>query len=103
MPAAILVLAVLIASPLSAAPADAEAPLSCLSADEFRHAVSSGRVMQPARALRHAREAEPGEVVRISLCRRDDDYIYVITTLKRDGKVARVTLDGHSGKVSTVR
>jgi hypothetical protein len=29
--------------------------------------------------------------------------VYVVTTLKRDGKVARVTLEGQSGKVAAIR
>jgi uncharacterized membrane protein YkoI len=88
-------------SPVS--PVDAAAPIACLSADETREAVTAGQVMQPALASRHARDAAPGEVVRISLCRQGESFVYVVTTLKRDGRVARVTLDGHSGKVSDIR
>ena len=29
--------------------------------------------------------------------------VYVVTTMKRDGRVARVTLDGASGKVADIR
>ena len=47
--------------------------------------------------------AYPGEVVRIRLCRQGDDFVYVVTTLKRDGRVARVTLEGQSGKIATIR
>lgn len=78
-------------------------PMSCLSADETREAVAEGRVIQPAEASRHARHAAPGEVVRISLCRQGEAFVYVVTTLKRDGRVARVTLEGQSGKVATIR
>ena len=63
----------------------------------------SAKAIQPAQASRHARQAAPGEVVRIRLCRQGDDYVYVVTTLKRDGRVARVTLEGQSGKVGTIR
>ncbi|WP_054144119.1 hypothetical protein [Bosea sp. AAP35] len=82
---------------------DNQDPMSCLSADETRDAVADGRVIQPAQASRHARQAAPGEVVRIRLCRQGDDYVYVVTTLKRDGRVARVTLEGQSGKVGMIR
>ncbi|WP_332681431.1 PepSY domain-containing protein [Bosea sp. (in: a-proteobacteria)] len=98
---AILAMLTLAASPV--APADTSQPISCLSASETREAVSDGKVMQPAAASRHAREAAPGEVLRIRLCRLGDDYVYVVTTMKRDGRVARVTLDGHSGKVADIR
>ena len=77
--------------------------MSCLSGDELREAVGDKRVIQPVEASRHARQAAPGEVLRIRLCRQGDDFVYIVTTLKRDGRVARVTLEGQSGKVETVR
>ncbi len=77
--------------------------MSCLSSDETRTAVAEGLVIQPVEASRHARHAAPGEVVRIRLCRQGADFVYVVTTLKRDGKVARVTLEGQSGKVAAIR
>lgn len=93
----------LLAAPLPIVQIDSQEPISCLSPDETRDAVADGRVIQPAQASRHARHAAPGEVVRIRLCRQGDDYVYVVTTLKRDGRVARVTLEGQSGKVETIR
>ena len=93
----------LLATPLPIIRIDSPEPISCLSADEMRDAVAEGRVMQPAQASLHARHAAPGEVVRIRLCRQGEDYVYVVTTLKRDGRVARVTLEGQSGKVATIR
>ncbi len=93
----------LLAMPLPIVQIDSQEPIACLSADETRDAVADGRVMQPVEASRHARQAAPGEVVRIRLCRQGHDYVYVVTTLKRDGRVARVTLEGLSGKVATIR
>ena len=93
----------LLATPLPVVQIDSQDPISCLSADETRDAVAEGRVIQPAQASLHARQAAPGEVVRIRLCRQGEDYVYVVTTLKRDGRVARVTLEGQSGKVGTIR
>jgi uncharacterized membrane protein YkoI len=98
---AILALVTATASPVE--PVDSPPPISCLSAQETREAVSDGKVMQPATASRHAREAAPGEVLRIRLCRQGDEFVYVVTTMKRDGRVARVTLDGASGKVADIR
>lgn len=93
----------LLAAPLPIVQVDNQVPIACLSADETREAVAEGRVMQPAQASRHARNAAPGEVVRISLCRQGEDFVYVVTTLRRNGRVARVTLEGQSGKVATIR
>ncbi|PZU89638.1 MAG: hypothetical protein DI527_15780 [Chelatococcus sp.] len=99
----ILSLALLAATPLPVVRVAEPAQIACLSADETREAVAEGRVMQPVEASRHARRAAPGEVVRISLCRQGEDFVYVVTTLKRDGRVARVTLEGQSGKVAAIR
>lgn len=99
--AAILALVTAAASPVVTA--DSAPPISCLSAQETREAVSDGKVMQPTAASRHAREAAPGEVLRIRLCRQGDEFVYVVTTMKRNGRVARVTLDGASGKVADIR
>ncbi|CAN7512905.1 PepSY domain-containing protein [Bosea sp. LjRoot237] len=98
---AILAFVIATASPVETV--DSPPPISCLSAQETREAVSDGKVMQPATASRHAREAAPGEVLRIRLCRQGDEFVYVVTTMKRDGRVARVTLDGASGKVADIR
>lgn len=103
MPFETLITLSLLAAPLPIVTIDNPEPIACLSADETRDAVAEGRVIQPAQASRHARQAAPGEVVRIRLCRQGDDYVYVVTTLKRDGRVARVTLEGQSGKVGTIR
>lgn len=103
MPVETIFALTLLATPLPIVQVDSQEPISCLSADETRDAVAEGRVIQPAQASRHARQAAPGEVVRIRLCRQGDDYVYVVTTLKRDGRVARVTLEGQSGKVGTIR
>ncbi len=103
MPVETVIALSLLATPLPIHRIDNPEPISCLSADETRDAVAEGRVIQPAQASRHARQAAPGEVVRIRLCRQGDEYVYVVTTLKRDGRVARVTLEGQSGKVGTIR
>lgn len=99
----ILAFALMTSAPMPIIRVDDATPMSCLSSDETRDAVAEGRVMQPAEASRHARHAAPGEVVRIRLCRQGDEFVYVVTTLKRDGRVARVTLEGQSGKIATIR
>ena len=104
LPAALTFVLTLTAAPLPVIAADDAGPaISCLSGDELREAVGEGRVIQPVEASRHAKQAAPGEVLRIRLCRQGDDFVYIVTTLKRDGRVARVTLEGQSGKVETVR
>lgn len=103
MPVETIVALALLAQPLPILRVDDPQPMVCLSADEMRETIADGRVIQPVQASRHALNAAPGEVLRIRLCRQGEELVYVVTTLKRDGRVARVTLEGQSGKVETVR
>jgi uncharacterized membrane protein YkoI len=103
MPVETLFALALLAQPLPILRVDDPQPISCLSAQEMRETIADGRVIQPVQASRHARNAAPGEVLRIRLCRQGEELVYVVTTLKRDGRVARVTLEGQSGKVETIR
>ena len=82
MPVETIFALALLATPLPIVQIDSQEPISCLSADEMRDAVAEGRVMQPVQASHHARQAAPGEVVRIRLCRQGEDYVYVVTTFE---------------------
>ncbi|MGL4975206.1 MAG: PepSY domain-containing protein [Bosea sp. (in: a-proteobacteria)] len=99
----IYALAAMLLSSLPVSAAAETSALVCLSQEETRDAVSGRHVVDPAQASRHARDAASGEVVRIRLCRQGDELFYLVTTLKRDGRVSRVMVEGNSGKVSTVR
>lgn len=71
----------------------------CLTQDEIREEVAQRRVVSQVAALRVARTQIGGEAVRARLCRNETGLVYVITALKRDGKVIRVIVDAPSGKV----
>jgi uncharacterized membrane protein YkoI len=75
----------------------------CMTTEEMREAVEAGRAVPAIAASRAARGAAPGEVVRIRLCVEEQKYVYRVTTLRRDGRVAHVTIDGASGNVAAVR
>jgi uncharacterized membrane protein YkoI len=81
----------------------AQAQQFCMSADELREAVDAGHAVPPATASRAAREVASGDVLRIRLCRLDEKFVYQVTTLQRDGRVAHVTIDGASGNVAAIR
>jgi uncharacterized membrane protein YkoI len=85
--------------------AQAQSPvsLSCLSSVEMREAISASHAVQPELAMKNARAAAPGDVVRMRLCRDDEMLVYQVTTVKRDGRVQRVTVEASSGKVTDVR
>ena len=92
-------LAILGAAPLSGGAALA-ATRACLDAAQSRAAVQEHKLANPAVAQRAAaRHAGGGEFLRSRLCRWNDEYIYEITLLMRDGKIARVDIRASDGVV----
>ncbi len=78
--------------------------LACLSRQDMQTAVSSRSVVAPNAAVRAARAGlANAELVRVRLCRRNDEMVYVVTFLRRDGRVAPVTIDASSGKLAADR
>jgi len=98
--AAVVVPCLVSAAPPAVAQArPAEAP-ACLREAEIREEVAAKRVVRQVVALRAAAAAIGGEAVRARLCRQESGLVYVITVLRRDGKVVRVSVDAASGKVA---
>jgi uncharacterized membrane protein YkoI len=76
----------------------------CLPAREMRAAVTGRDVVPPAAAVVTARRQLPNaDVVRANLCRNDKGFFYVITALRKDGRIVQVTVDGASGRVTSVQ
>jgi uncharacterized membrane protein YkoI len=96
VPAALLLAAATLLSP--AAPG-ARAQDGCLTQDEIREEVAQRRVVTQVTALRVARSQIGGDAVRARLCRAEGGLVYIITALRRDGKVIRVLVDAPSGKL----
>lgn len=71
---------------------------SCLSDAELRDLVNSGQIVPQIYAFRTARAQSGGDVVRASLCPAETGLVYVITTLSKDGKLTRVTINAVTGK-----
>lgn len=84
---------------LSPGPTEVRAQAGCLTQDEIREEVAQRRVVTQVTALRVARSQIGGEAVRARLCRSETGLVYVITALKRDGRVIRVLVDAPSGKL----
>jgi uncharacterized membrane protein YkoI len=81
----------------AAAFADDDAP-ACLSESELRHLVNSGAVVPQIYAFRTARSHIGGDVISASLCPKEAGFVYNITTLTKDGKLARIQIDAVTGK-----
>ncbi|MCB8820041.1 PepSY domain-containing protein [Microvirga rosea] len=76
---------------------------NCLLPREMQEAVASKGVVAPASAVITARRQVPNaDVLRASLCRSNDDLVYVIMALQKNGRIVQVTIDGPSGRVKSV-
>ena len=86
--------------------ARAEGPIvaqPCLSGREMRD-IGVDRVVPPALAIAAARRGVPGaDILRAAVCRDRDIFIYLITVLRKDGRVVHVMIDGPTGKVAAVQ
>lgn len=98
--AAVVVPCLVLAAPAAVAQARPAESSTCLREAEIREEVAAKRVVRQVVALRAARAAIGGEAVRARLCRHDGGLVYVITVLRRDGKVVRVSVDAATGKVA---
>jgi uncharacterized membrane protein YkoI len=84
------------ASPLVAQP--------CMSAREMRDAVAAHRLVSPAQAVGAARRAVPaGDLLRVTLCGEGGVFIYVVSVLRKDGRVVHVVVDGSTGQVASMK
>ncbi len=76
----------------------------CLSQRDMRDIVTTNRVVAPALAIGAARRAVPGaDMLRATLCRDGDIFVYVISVLRKDGRVVHVVIDGPTGKVASMQ
>ena len=73
-------------------------PVHCLTGEEERAAIASGKAVAFAAVVRTLHRA-PKDIIGTRLCREGDRLIYLLTLLGRDGKVRRATLDAASGAV----
>jgi uncharacterized membrane protein YkoI len=70
----------------------------------MRDAAAGDRVVAPAIAIGAARRAVPGgDMLRATLCRDREIFVYVISVLRKDGRVVHVVIDGPTGKVAAVQ
>ena len=74
------------------------APLHCLSTDETREEIASARLVQPFIVMRRAAGDLHAEAVDGRLCRWNNELIYEISLLRRDGHIVRVLFNAANGK-----
>jgi hypothetical protein len=85
--------------------AEAEPPRTgakpvCLNAAETRELVKSRRLLEPFAALKFAGAQRKAEALSARLCRTEDDFIYEITILNREGRLVHVEMEAATGKIA---
>jgi hypothetical protein len=71
----------------------------CLSAAETREQIKTSHFIEPFAALKFAAQHFKSEALSAKLCRNDDDYVYEIALLHRDGKFFRAHVSAQTGKL----
>ncbi|MFN3888965.1 MAG: PepSY domain-containing protein [Beijerinckiaceae bacterium] len=72
--------------------------VACLPSSEARLAIARNKLANPLPALRTLARRAQAEPLRSRLCRLDERFVYEMTLLRRDGKVARVFVDAQDGR-----
>ena len=73
----------------------------CLSKEQQRTAVGTGKAVPLAIAIRSSKNRTPGEVIRAQLCEEPNgSLVYLLTVLARNGKVTRSVIDAADGAVA---
>ena len=76
---------------------------TCLTAAETRIVVRENKLTDPGTAQRTAAAQAHAEALRARLCRWNEDYVYEITLLRRDGKVMNVFIKAEDGSLVNAR
>jgi uncharacterized membrane protein YkoI len=71
----------------------------CYSAAETRDEIKARRLREPFAVLKHAAQHFKAEALSAKLCRIDDEFIYEIALLHRDGKFFHVHVNASTGKI----
>jgi len=88
-----------VAPPLLSAEAPAARPaFSCVAAAEARAAIVRHKLADPSSALRAMARRAQAEPLRSRLCRMEEQFVYEMALLRRDGKVVRVYVDAQDGR-----
>ena len=70
-----------------------------LTAAQAREMIALHRLAEPFRLMKSTAHHFQAEAIGVKLCRRKDEFIYVVSLLRRDGRVIHVFLNALSGKI----
>lgn len=83
-----------------AAPARAadKPSLECFPIAETRQLIADRQLADPFATMLAASAAAHGEPIGAKLCRENENLVYEISLLRRDGRVMRIYVDAATGK-----
>lgn len=99
----VLPLALLAATLTSPAAAQGDARRTCFSAADTRDSVAAHHLREPMTLLREAAAQNRAEPLGARLCRWNEQFVYEMSLLRRDGRVLRVFVDAASGARMSAR
>ncbi len=77
-------------------------PRVCMNATDSREAVQDHGLIEPLAAVRSAQASVQAavrpELLNSRLCRWDNDFVYEVALLRRDGHVVRIFMNAKDGK-----
>lgn len=93
-----------LAGPAAAPSADVEAKpnagrKACLSGAETREEIKSRGLREPFAALKFASQHFKAEALSAKLCRIDDEFVYEIALLHKDGRYFHAYVNAMTGKL----
>jgi uncharacterized membrane protein YkoI len=82
----------------SAAARSEPAESVCFSAGETRDKILANGLFEPFHAMKSTAGRLQAETIGIKLCRWNEELVYEISLLRRDGRVIHVFLDAKTGQ-----
>jgi uncharacterized membrane protein YkoI len=71
----------------------------CYSTAETRDKIAAQGLSEPFRSMQKAAARFEAQALAAKLCRRDDNFVYEISLLRRDGRIVRSLFDAKTGKI----
>src|SRR5271166_427705 len=71
----------------------------CYSTAETRDKIAAQGLSEPFRSMQKAAARFEAQALAAKLCRRDDNFVYEISLLRRDGRIVRSQFDAKTGKI----
>jgi uncharacterized membrane protein YkoI len=75
----------------------------CLPPNETREEIKARRLLEPFAVLKSAAAQFKAEALSAKLCRLDEEFVYEIALLHRDGRFVHVVMNAATGKFIGVR